>query len=474
MGPVLGRYELLTQIGTGGMATVWAARQRGTRGFQKIVALKTMLPSLSADPKYQRLLFEEAKLTARIRHPNVAQILDLGEDNGVLFLAMEWIDGVSVSELLRAAQSSGAEIPLSVAIRIATQVAAGLHAAHELRDADGELIGLVHRDVSPQNILVSVDGIAKVVDFGLAKVTCDGQADALQSFQVRGKVGYLSPEQITDSTADRRVDIFALGIVLYVMTTGAHPFEGRGPLATLYNISCDEPVTPPSTFRRDYPEELEAAVLRCLEKDKTRRFATCDELVWSLESSISSDLRATDQDVAVFVRSLAGHIGAERQHALELAAPDYASVSRWPSISHCDLDEQVVPLDTDGCTSPAMKPLSWLPDGPGPVDSAPPSILVSQPQPSRREGSLSNLLLWAAVFAVSLWMLVSQVGVASSSAEATSAAKPAAGSPCAYAAPTSSIAPEVQQNPERGLRAAGTKQTMRPALRRASDGSLLR
>src|SRR3954462_14971036 len=124
MGPALGRYELLMRIGTGGMATVWAARQRGTRGFQKIVALKTILLRFSSDPEYEQLFLEEARLTSRIRHPNVAQILDLGEDNGVLFLALEWIDGVSLSELLRAAQSCGVEIPLPVAIRVATQAAA--------------------------------------------------------------------------------------------------------------------------------------------------------------------------------------------------------------------------------------------------------------------------------------------------------------------------------------------------------------
>src|SRR5262245_26238756 len=258
-GPVLGRYELLMRVGTGGMATVWAARLRGTRGFQKMVALKTILPRFSSDPTYERLLLDEARLTAQVRHPNVAQMLDLGEDNGVLFLAMEWIEGVSVSELLRTAQECGVQIPLSVAIRIATQAAAGLHAAHELRDVDGELVGLVHRDVSPQNILVSFDGITKVIDFGIAKVKRDETDDATHSMQVRGKVGYLAPEQIMDGTTDRSVDIFALGTVLYVLTAGAHPFEGRGALPTICNITSQEPATPPSKFKKDYPPELEAA-----------------------------------------------------------------------------------------------------------------------------------------------------------------------------------------------------------------------
>jgi len=380
MGPVLGRYELLMRVGTGGMASVWAARLRGTRGFQKMVALKTILPRFSSDPTYERLLLDEARLTAQVRHPNVAQILDLGEDNGVLFLAMEWIEGVSVSELLRAAQECGVQIPLSVAIRIATQAAAGLHAAHELRDVDGDLVGLVHRDVSPQNILVSFDGITKVIDFGIAKRMRDEADDAIKSFQVRGKVGYLAPEQIMDMTTDRRVDVFALGIVLYVLTVGAHPFEGRGPLATLYNIT-QEPVMPPSAFRRDYPEELEATILRCLEKDRARRFASCDELVWALESSTPSDLRATDQDVADFVRSLAGDLGAQRWRALEMGASGSGSfVGFSPPV-------------------PSVAPASG--------DSEPTTRRRGADEHFRRDGAV-GLLVWGAVFAVSLFLLVTR------------------------------------------------------------------
>jgi serine/threonine-protein kinase len=369
------------RVGTGGMATVWAARLRGSRGFQKMVALKTILPRFSSDPQYERLFLDEARLTAQVRHPNVAQILDLGEDNGLLFLAMEWIEGVSLSELLRAGAECGVQIPLSVAIRIATQAAAGLHAAHELRNAAGELVGLVHRDVSPQNILVSFEGITKVIDFGIAKVMRDGAEDATRSFQVRGKVGYLSPEQISDAATDRRVDVFALGVVLYVLTTGSHPFEGRGPLATLYNIS-QEPVTPPSTIRKDFPAELEAAILKCLEKDSARRFATCDELVWALESSMPADLRATDQDVAVFVRSLAGDLGAQRSRALEIAL-------ETSSVGH---DSPVAPPRIEGDLS------AHLTSGNGRI----------APKPRRRRGKALGTAMWGAVFATSVWILAAQ------------------------------------------------------------------
>ncbi len=380
------------RIASGGMATVWVARLRGTRGFQKIVALKTILPTFSSNPIYERRFLEEARLAGRIRHPNVAQILDLGEDNGMLFLAMEWVDGVSLSELVRAAQSIGVAIPFCVAIRIATQVAAGLHAAHELRDDNDELIGLVHRDVSPQNILVSFDGVTKVVDFGMAKVTGANAVEAPRSVQLMGKAGYLAPEQIVDGPTDRGIDIFALGVVLYLLTAGVHPFEGSGAMATLYNISCHEPARPPSGFRSDYPKELESVVLRCLEKERSRRFATCDELVWALESSVPADLRATDQDVAVFVRSLAGDIGAERHGPLQLSSGDGdvpTTLSR-PQTPHRDDFVPHTAVDGDGAVRRAT-----LPD-------------ASPPAPARSGWSYYGAALWGAVLTASIWMLVLQ------------------------------------------------------------------
>jgi serine/threonine-protein kinase len=169
--------------------------------------------------------------------------------------------------------------------------------------------------VSPQNIIVSFDGVTKVVDFGLAKLT-GAVDDGTHGSPVRGKAAYLAPEQIQNAIIDRRLDVFALGIILYVLTTGVHPFVGRTVPATLRKISSPDRVTPPSDLMPDYPSELEAIVLRCLEKEPGRRFATADELVWALESSIPAELRATDQDVAVLVRSVAGDVGVRRLFAV--------------------------------------------------------------------------------------------------------------------------------------------------------------
>lgn len=308
-GYVLGRYELLIPIAAGGMAQVWAARLRGARQFQKIVAVKTMLPKLSEDEQFEQMFLDEASLASRIRHPNVVEILDLGEQDGVLYLVMEWIEGVPLNQLMKTAKAHGG-IPAPVATRIALQACAGLHAAHELTGEDGELVGLVHRDVSPQNLLVTYDGVTKVVDFGVAKATALG-GGATVAGQIKGKVGYMAPEQVRGDPLDRRVDVFAMGIVLYALTTGKHPFRRESEAATMYNICSPQPVTPPSKVVPDYPPELEPIVLRALAKDRDERFASADEMLRALDA-LPSHLRASsDADVAQFVRALF----AERREA---------------------------------------------------------------------------------------------------------------------------------------------------------------
>src|SRR5688572_15607872 len=248
-GQVLGRYELLLPIAAGGMAMVWAARLKGTRGFQKVVAVKTMLPKLSEDDQFEQMFLDEASLASQIKHPHAVEILDLGEQGGVLFLVMEWIDGVPLNRIAKAAKKAGG-VPQPIGVRIIMQAAAGLHAAHELRQ-NGELVGLVHRDVSPQNILVTGDGVTKVVDFGVAKATALGGGATVVG-QVKGKISYMSPEQARGEPIDRRTDVFALATVLYALTTGKHPFRRDNEGATMMAICSDEPVLPPSKVSPGY------------------------------------------------------------------------------------------------------------------------------------------------------------------------------------------------------------------------------
>jgi len=302
-GQVLGRYELLMPVARGGMASVWAARLKGTGGFQKLVAIKTMLPGLVDDPSFERMFLDEASLASQVRHPHVIEIMDLGEQDRILYLVMEWVSGEALSIIMKYAATRGG-IPLPIAVHIATQTCRGLHAAHELREPDGVLVGLVHRDVSPQNVLVSYDGVVKVVDFGVAKATSrlDTQTEA---GQLKGKIAYMSPEQLRGEKIDRRTDVFAMGILLYMMTTGKHPFRGDDQAQTIARISSDEPAILPSTLVPGYPPGLEACVMQALAKDPAKRYPSANDMLLGLTRALPSSMReSTDEEVSEFIRRL--------------------------------------------------------------------------------------------------------------------------------------------------------------------------
>ncbi|HEY6080637.1 MAG TPA: serine/threonine-protein kinase, partial [Polyangiaceae bacterium] len=302
-GQVLGRYELLVPVAKGGMASVWAARLKGTRGFQKLVAIKTMLPGLVDDPSFERMFLDEATLASQVRHPHVIEIMDLGEQDRILYLVMEWVSGEALSIIMKYAATRGG-IPLPIAVHIATQACRGLHAAHELREENGVLVGLVHRDVSPQNVLVTFDGVVKVVDFGVAKATA--RLDTVtEAGQLKGKIAYMSPEQLRGEKIDRRTDVFAMGILLYMMTTGKHPFRGDDQAQTIARISSDEPAILPSTLVLGYPAGLEACVMQALAKDAAKRYPSANDMLIGLTRALPSAMReSTDEEVSEFIRRL--------------------------------------------------------------------------------------------------------------------------------------------------------------------------
>jgi eukaryotic-like serine/threonine-protein kinase len=322
LGQTIGRYEFLIPIAEGGMAEVWAARLKGTRGFQKTLAIKTMLSSLGTPGKsheaFEEMFLNEARIASRIRHPNVVEIFDLGEEDDVLFIVMEWVDGEPLSTISRAAQKKGQSIPLPLAIRIAADALAGLHAAHELRDDDNKPIGLVHRDVSPQNIVISYDGATKIVDFGVAMQGRESERTGTDE-KVKGKVPYMSPEQALGKPIDRRTDIFAMGIILYQLTTGRHPFRSDSDIATLRNI-LDQPADPPSLHVSGFPRPLEQALLKALDKDPNNRFQTAAEFEAALDRALPpSAPRVRTSDIAKFVRDTVGERGERRREAIRSA-----------------------------------------------------------------------------------------------------------------------------------------------------------
>ncbi|WP_437735135.1 protein kinase domain-containing protein [Sorangium sp. So ce1335] len=321
-GSTLGRYEILLPVAKGGMAAVWAARLQGTRGFRKIVAIKTMLPDVSDDPDFESMFLDEARVAARVRHPNVVEILDLGEEDDVLYIVMEWVDGETAGTLQRAAKKLGG-IPQRIVLRIASQICAGLHNAHELRDDSGALLDLVHRDISPANVLISTAGFVKIVDFGVAK--SKGRLHVTRAGGIiKGKTPYLSPEQLAGLPIDRRSDIFSLGAMLYVLTTGMHPFRAETELSTVENITIKAPL-PPRELNSAIHPELERIILKALEKDREGRFSTCAEMQRAIDQVASSlGEPTTDEDVAAFVRLAIGETQARRAQELRdaIAAVD--------------------------------------------------------------------------------------------------------------------------------------------------------
>lgn len=305
-GMMFGSYEVLLCVARGGMARVWAARQHGARGFTRLVALKTVLPDLD-EPEFEAMFVDEARVAARIHHPHVCEIFELIEHEGVLALSMEWIDGDTLNAVIERSVIERA-LDVRIAAQIVAQAAAGLHAAHSLLDDSGAPMQLVHRDVSPQNILISRAGHVKVADFGIAKAL-GGSREATAAGQIKGKLSYMSPEQADGKRLDCRSDIFSLGVVLYQATVGVHPFRraNQEKHELLFRLLL-EPITPPSKLVPSYPAELEAIVMRALARDPDQRFATAHELRSHLQDwLVRTGPLVTEHHVA---RLVAERIGA--------------------------------------------------------------------------------------------------------------------------------------------------------------------
>ncbi|MFY1826907.1 protein kinase domain-containing protein [Myxococcus fulvus] len=282
----VGRYQLVRKLATGGMAEVFLAKVAGPGGFEKTLVLKRILPHLVEDPSFVEMFLEEARLVAQLNHPHIVQIFDFGEAEGSYFLAMELIDGPNLRRWQRQAASRGRPLAPNVCAKVVALAAEGLAYAHDFADpGTGQPLGLIHRDVSPDNILVSRQGAVKVVDFGIAKVA--GQKHRTQTGIVKGKVAYMPPEQCRADPLDRRVDVYALGVVLYELLTGRLPFEGATELVMMQAIVSRPPV-PVSRHRDDVPSALQTIISTALEKDRDQRYPDCRALQADLERFVLS------------------------------------------------------------------------------------------------------------------------------------------------------------------------------------------
>lgn len=280
-GTSLGRYRIVRRIAVGGMAELYLARQTGEQGYEKVVAIKRILPHLSADADFVRMFLNEARLAARLSHAGIAQVIDFGSERGEHFIAMEYIHGRSVQELLHSAQRHGG-IPHEVALTVLSEVAIALHYAHASVGPDGRGLGLVHRDVSPSNILVSFAGDTKLVDFGIAKATAHTRAT--RSGGIKGKIAYMAPEQIRGEPVDRRADVFALSVVAYELLTGRKCFRAQGDFALINRVAQVRYVRP-SVHDPEFPPVLEAIIVRGLSAQRQDRFESALDFAAAVEEA---------------------------------------------------------------------------------------------------------------------------------------------------------------------------------------------
>ncbi|MGH1346731.1 MAG: serine/threonine protein kinase [Nannocystales bacterium] len=279
-GTRLGKYQLLRRIATGGMAEIFLARAQAMHGFEKQVVLKRILPQHASSDDFIRMFLAEARLAATLHHPNIVQVYDIGEEAGAYFFTMEYIQGEDLRRLVRAARRKQTPIPLAHILHIIMGMAGGLHHAHEKIGTDGLPLGIVHRDVSPSNVLVTYEGDVKVVDFGIAKAAAAQNSTIAGT--LKGKIPYMSPEQCRGELVDRRSDIFSIGTLLWELTTGKRLFAGENEFAILNRVAKAD-VPPPSSVRPEYPPELEAIVMRALSVDPENRYPTAIDLQIDLE-----------------------------------------------------------------------------------------------------------------------------------------------------------------------------------------------
>ncbi len=322
-GTRLGGNELVLRVGRGGMASVWLARERHAQSdADRLIALKIMRPDLTTEPEFVSMFMDEVRLCRAVRHPNVIDVYDVGHEQGVMWMAMEWVDGDSLHAVYNEANKRQ-PIPLEIAVRIVADAAAGLHAAHGLRADDGSLVNLVHRDVSPHNILIAIDGRIKLADFGIAKAI-DRVSEKTRTGHLKGKFGYMSPEQALGTAVDRRSDVFSLGIVLYELTTGRRLFKGKHEVHTL-ELVLNGDIPRPSAVHAGYPPLLEDIVMKALQRSAELRHPTAAAFEAELREFLSTErVLVPPSGVARLLTRVMGPTLEQRQKAVQKALQELA------------------------------------------------------------------------------------------------------------------------------------------------------
>lgn len=388
---LVGRYELLQRLGHGGMATVYLGRATGKAGFEKLVAVKVIHPHLGQEPEFVEMFLDEARIAARLHHPHVVEILDLGEDAGEFYMVMEYVEGSTLSSLLRCLRREDAYLSVPSMMRIVADACEGLAAAHELRDPDGQPYRLVHRDVSPQNLLVSLDGWVKVMDFGIMKAA--GKRSNTLTGQLRGKLAYMAPEQAQSRQLDRRTDLFALGAVLWEMCTNRRLFAADTDAKTIEKVTrCEVPSV--LELRPDLPPEIDHILRRALARDPDDRYATAEEMLEDARSVLRQS------SVTVHPRRVLG----QTMRAHFSGRVDYARAAR------AVVEGTAAPADTVSVAHPGTNGrVAELATTPVPTsEMETPSAGV----PVQQESTLTTSIATAPARYWTLWLLLPLLGAA--------------------------------------------------------------
>ncbi|XXF75887.1 protein kinase [Myxococcaceae bacterium GXIMD 01537] len=376
-----GKYLLIKRLAVGGMAELFLAQHPPK---PELVVIKRILPYLSEEPEFVQMFLDEARIAAQLHHPNVVQVFELGKLENTIFIAMEYVEGIDLRRIVAEEAKHTSTVPYGVAARICAQVAAGLDHAHHSRGVDGRPLELIHRDVSPQNVMVSYDGRVKLVDFGIAKA--NAAAERSKPGVIKGKFLYLAPEQVGQERLDGRADIFALGVMLYEITTGRSPFSRPTTQAILYAIRSEEP-TPPHLLRSDYPVELSRIVMRCLVKDRNQRYPRAAAVQADLEAFLNSGALRQSVDVADYVARLLGeedertvlHIPPAPAPPLGASAPSLPSgLTSRPMPRKPTLDNAPAAADAEPATQ--MTRASGGPAQPSPRTPPPVATPVAAPR----------------------------------------------------------------------------------------------
>ncbi|MGE3630548.1 MAG: serine/threonine protein kinase [Sandaracinaceae bacterium] len=382
-GRKLGRYEVLLMLASGGMANVYVARAQGVAGFERLVAIKVLHPHIAHDEEFISMFLDEARLAARLRNPNAVGTLDISDTVGDgYYLVMEYVEGDHFGNLMRAAARGGERLPTPIVARIVMDGLTGLMAAHTLTDATGQPLDLVHRDISPHNLLVGTDGIARITDFGIAKAQV--RLSSTRDGQFKGKLSYMAPDQAASGDADQRSDLFSMGIVLWEALTGRRLFRGENNADVLNKILNPE-VPPPSAFAPELAP-FDAVTARALAKDPPDRFQNADEFLEAVENAATgAGGVATPRSVAREVAKWLGEKVKHEQESLRLAIEAAGRSELLPGVlprpmesgSHPTSPSQVRAIGADATVGAKPSKLSSPPESiPPPRRRAAPIVIA--------------------------------------------------------------------------------------------------